>query len=129
MSYVAYMEIDTGKKYPTMVKDMGNYTWNVGVMFLFAFDAAWLMESHETLSYEYFPVESKYKSLYDLNGLTGEVVSPILRRMILHMETREGLYKRLNPQNGWGNYCGAVEYLRDILAGCKAHPKATLSIT
>jgi hypothetical protein len=35
----------------------------------------------------------------------------------------------MNPANGWGDYDGALEYLRDLLIACAAHPKAEIHIS
>jgi hypothetical protein len=45
--------------------------------------------------------------------------------MIEHAEE----YELLNPDNGWGDYEGAVYFLKDILDACKNYPNARIEIS
>lgn len=108
MSYDFALEIDTGGQMPATVADCGNCTYNVAPMF--------------------------YKALGEggINKLHGEEawkVIPKLEHAIEHMEAHAADYRELNPPNGWGNYDGALEYLRGILKACKEHPKCTIRIS
>lgn len=74
--------------------------------------------------------------MFDLAGVRGVLKSdgtmlaadalPILARGVLRMEADPDAYRALNPQNGWGSYDGALAFVRAILDGCRAHPKATV---
>lgn len=34
-----------------------------------------------------------------------------------------------DPDNGWGDYKGALEYLEKLLTACKNHPRATIRVS
>lgn len=115
MSYDADMVVDTGAEYPASVEYMGNYTWNVAPMYKLAFEQCKL----------------PYTSLHDLNGMTGEEVGDVLGKVIAQMTRPKYVaqYQALNPMNGWGNWSGAVRFLRNIQEAAVKHNKAKLSIT
>ena len=108
MSYDVNMVVDTGATYPASVHDCGNYTYNVGDMFRASLGGDGLRE---------------------LQGLAGEEATPKLRKAIAYMEDHPVEMRGMNPANGWGNYEGALNYLRAVLDGCVTHPKAVVSIT
>jgi hypothetical protein len=37
-------------------------------------------------------------------------------------------FKPFNPENGWGNYEGLVQFIADYLAACEQHPTAKVSV-
>ena len=99
----------------------GNYTYNVDPMFALALDG----DAEQGVQ----------------NG--GEVVfhrkDPALRRFVgeragdcyvalcdavEHMEDHPTTYRALNPENGWGDYEGALTYLRDFRDACLRFPDA-----
>jgi hypothetical protein len=107
MGYDIYLRIDTGGETPAVVHEVGNYTYNVSEMF------------HKALGFE----------LMDLGGkICGECL-PDLERATLHMSENPTEYIPLNPENGWGDYNGALGYLIALKHGCKKHPKAIISIS
>jgi hypothetical protein len=38
-------------------------------------------------------------------------------------------FKKLNPENGWGDYEGLVEFVEKYLAACKANPDAMIRVS
>lgn len=42
------------------------------------------------------------------------------------LKARPSHYREFNPENGWGNYDGFVEFVEEYLAGCKANPDAVV---
>ena len=62
-------------------------------------------------------------------GITvaGDLVAP-LRAGLALLEAEPGRFRAKNPSNGWGDYCGFVEFVQKYLAACKAHPKATIRV-
>jgi hypothetical protein len=108
MSWDASMVVDTGGEYPAEVQDLGNYTWNVSEMFYAAFGA---------------------DGLRTIEGKSGKDAVPIVRSAIAFMQDNGAAMRALNPKNGWGDYEGAIEFLKTILDGCLRHPKATVSLT
>lgn len=108
MSYDISLNIDTGGRYPATIVDCGNYTYNVAPMFARALGG---------------------KGLNDIDGEEAWKVIPKLEHAIEHMGTHAADYRELNPPNGWGNYDGALEYLRGVLKACKENPKCTIRIS
>lgn len=109
MSWDISLEIDTGGVEPAEVVDIGNYTYNV------------------------MPMYAKVMGLRSLNSdlhgmLAGEAI-PILRNGIAYMEDNPLIFQRMNPENGWGDYEGALEYLRKILKACVSNPKCTIRVS
>ncbi|MGV9888355.1 hypothetical protein [Streptomyces sp. NPDC003395] len=104
-----HMQVDTGGPEPVdyCADDIGNYTANVSGMW------------HDALG----------RRLADLNGRTAGDCITELRRAVADMENRPDHYRAMNPPNGWGNYEGALDYLRKLHDACCAHPKATIRIS
>ena len=97
MGYDTYLVIDTGDRRPATV----HYCGNVSDMWSKALDVA-----------GYKPLE----------GLSGYYAIPLIEKALAHI---------CDPVNAveyeaMGNVESTREYLRNILAGCRAHPKAKL---
>lgn len=107
MSYDVYMVIDAGGDELATVCDVGIYTWNVSEMYY-----ACLGDG----------------GINSLKGKKGKTVIGKLRRAIRKMQDNPVVYKKLNPVNGWGDYPGAMKYLREILDACIKYPKATVRV-
>lgn len=108
MSYDGWLQIDTGGPEPASVAELGNYTSNVAGMWALA-----LREAGEDIR------------LSDTDRRTAGEVLPLLRRAVAHMEDHPGVYRAMNPAS-WGNYEGALDYLRGVVRACAEHPKAHL---
>jgi len=114
VSYDIYLEIDTGRTSidtngqavpdPTTIWQ-GNCTSNVAPMWRHA--GADLAALHRVSA----PVAA-------------EALAPAIRRM----EEDPATYLAMNPANGWGNYNGCLQFLRDLHAACVDHPKTTVSV-
>lgn len=107
MSYDLDLRIDTGGEHPVTVHDVGNYTSNVSGMWTKALG---------------FP-------LADLDGRLAADAIPDLRRAAWAMANNPDTYRAMNPENGWGDYEGARDYLVQLLEGCLAHPKTTIGVS
>jgi hypothetical protein len=107
MSYDLYLQIDTGGEHPATVYDVGNYTSNVSGMWA------------EALGYP----------LADLHGRTAADAIPDLRAAIRRMGDDPGMYRAMEPANGWGNAEGARGYLARLLDGCEANPKSAIYVS
>lgn len=109
MSYSIYLEIDTGGPGAATVHEVGNYTSNVTPMWYKALG---------------FPLK-------ELQGKPASECIELLERAIDHTQdpTNRDEYLALNPKNGWGNFDGAVEFLKRFLEGCRLHPKTTIYIS
>lgn len=108
MSYNAYLYVDTGASEPVCVAELGDYTSNVGVMW---FDA----------------LGDKRLRDFD-NAPCSEAAGP-LADAVKRMEADPGKYREMNPPNGWGDYEGALRYLRRIAEASAQHPKCTIRIS
>lgn len=58
----------------------------------------------------------------------GEIVET-LKRGVGAMEADPDGYMALNPANGWGDYYGALEFLRKYAQACAENPKAIVRIS
>jgi hypothetical protein len=95
------------------VFELGNYTSNVAPMWGKALQAA-----------------SGPEWLSDLNGrVVDEDLVATLYAARNHMQNCADEYRAMNPENGWGNYEGALEYLERLLLGCRLHPGAVIYVS
>jgi len=73
-----------------------------------------------------------YKHLWrpDEIGITEakQLIKP-LRRGLTKLEGRPEKFKEYNPDNGWGNYEGLVNFIKGYLAACRQYPNATVSVS
>lgn len=111
MSYdiALFIDVDTGGPEPVRFwpGGPGDYTSNVSGMWAHA------------LGY----------SLSDLDGKKAGDCTADLKRAVADMIANPAVYEAMNPPNGWGDYAGALEYLRDLRDACVAHPKATVDVS
>lgn len=73
-----------------------------------------------------------YKHLWrpeDL-GITkaGQLIDP-LRKGLAELRDNPEKYKKYNPENGWGDYDGLVEFVRLYLEACEASPGADVRVS
>ncbi len=85
-----------------------NYTYNVSEMFYDAFGG---------------------DGIRGLNGLLGHECQPLLDAAIAKMQAEPEKYRAMNPDNGWGNYEGALELLLTLRSWCVNSPMAEMYIT
>ena len=71
-----------------------------------------------------------YKCLWrpDENGIkrAADMVSP-LEDGLFDLKNRPEHFKQFNPDNGWGNYDGLVDFVEEVLDACRKYPDATVS--
>lgn len=119
VSYDIDLVIDTGAGNMPSVCDVGNYTSNVSAMW---HKALWEGDVlHEVAGDAY--------SLKALHGKNAGDCIQLLERAIRRMEQDGATYVAMNPDNGWGTYEGALEYLKKMLYGCRQHPKCTIDVS
>ena len=109
MSYDVWLEIDTGGEHPHSLTECYSPTYNLGPMFRLALSG-----------------DEQGEGVPDWNGMFASELISKLREAIAAMEDDPAKFKRLNPENGWGNYEGALNFLSEILRQCIQHPKATV---
>jgi hypothetical protein len=109
MSYHVWIERDLDG-HPHRVAECGNYTSNVGSMWIRALGLG--ITLGETI--ERYP--------------TTDELAPHLRQAIAAMINDPAAYEELNPSNGWGDYSGALAYLQRIEQACRLHPGARVMV-
>ena len=63
-------------------------------------------------------------ALYEAEGHTAEELLPAFRDALELMESDPPRFEKHDSPNGWGNYVGAVRFLRELVGACEAHPTA-----
>lgn len=73
-----------------------------------------------------------YKYLWhpDANGIerAWQLVEP-LKVGAAKLRADADRFKMLNPENGWGDYAGLVEFTEDYLAACERFPDALVRVS
>jgi hypothetical protein len=69
-----------------------------------------------------------YEALYKSRDKTAADVVDVVRAGVQTMEREPDEFRKLNPPNGWGDYNGALAFLRAFLTACEAHPKAKIGV-
>lgn len=68
-------------------------------------------------------------ALYNSEGLKASEVLRVLRSGLSLMKKYPNKFKALNPENGWGNYEGALAFLTSVIAACEEDPDAIIHIS
>jgi hypothetical protein len=108
MSYDVYLQIDTGAGEPVTAVEIGNYTSNVFPMWVEALNGV---------------------SLREFSGAPCTEAAGPLADGVKRMEADPEKYREMNPPNGWGDYEGALKYLRTLAEACAEHPKCTIYVS
>ena len=109
MSLDVYLRIKTVRSEVTVYRD--NITHNLGKMAGEAgvYEALWRPDEHE---YE-----------------TAKQIIPILKAGLALLQGDQARFEAFNPENGWGDYDGLVEFVADYLAACEEFPEATIYVS
>jgi uncharacterized protein (DUF2235 family) len=109
MSYDISLEIDTGAPDGEWaeVVEIGNCTSNVSPMWRKALGV----------------------SLSDFHQVNAAEAAPKLADAVKAMESDPAGYRAMNPPNGWGDYEGALAYLRKLAEACARHPKCRIWVS
>ena len=67
-------------------------------------------------------------TLYTSSGKKASEITEVIRKGITAMKADPDEYKKLNPDNGWGNYEGALKFLEDLLRNLEEWPDSTIAI-
>ena len=110
MSYDVRLEIDTGGEHRAWVTECRSPTYNLGGMFREALGVSMQKHGDEPA----------------LDGMLAADALVIVSAALTRMAAEPGVFRALNPPNGWGNYDSAVEFLRWLQDECRNHPKATV---
>lgn len=104
MSAGYWLEIDTRGEEPARLTDGVRCTYNLGKM----------------LRAAGFP---EWRALIDAPA---SETGGMLRKVADTLRSDPVRFREFNPENGWGTYEGAIEFLDEFAADCAAHPKATI---
>ena len=109
MSLDVYLRIKTQKSEVRVYHD--NITHNLGKMASEAgvYEALWRPDEH---GYE-----------------KAEQIIPILKAGLTLLQSDQVAFKAFNPENGWGDYDGLVEFIVDYLAACEEFPEAMIDVS
>lgn len=73
-----------------------------------------------------------YKHLWrpeELNiTIAKELIEP-LEMGLVELETNPKKYKQFNPSNGWGDFNGLIEFVKNYLDACVKYPDAIIRIS
>lgn len=70
-----------------------------------------------------------YESLYESEGKTASEILPTLREGYKQMVDNSSEYEKLNPENGWGSYDGALKFLKEFIKACEQDPDGIIHIS
>lgn len=48
---------------------------------------------------------------------------------LMRLENDPGHFEQFNPSNGWGNYEGLMDFVREYLKACREYPQAEISVS
>jgi hypothetical protein len=112
MGYDVSFEIDTGGTEPFILENF-NHTFNCSRMFC---DALRIAGLHET------------DGIRALHKKSAEDVRQYLQSAIEDMQSRKDYYQRFNPENNWGSYETAIQFLKDLEKMAAKHPKSIIDV-
>ena len=137
MSYDIYLEDPDGRAHrlagdcpddadhecPGRMVDVGNYTYNVAGMFADALsvDPALSMSDGISRIMGFDGSDGPY-GVHRFHGAPCVEAAGPLAEGVRRMEADPAHYRAMNPDNGWGSYEGALEYLRRFARLCADHP-------
>ncbi len=67
-----------------------------------------------------------FEALY---GLDTHEQADLLEKAAEHITTNPDIYKPMEPKNGWGDFVGAAEFMREIALALRANPDAVISVS
>lgn len=139
MSYDVYFEIDTGAGEAVEVADR-NYTSNVSCMWDKALGLPpkpeWNDDGSPRMCRRYnrdtetwSEEQSDNWGLGLLHGAPASEAAGVLRRAVERMKASPDEYTPMNPDNGWGDYAGALDFLAWCAEMAETHPRAVIRIS
>lgn len=70
-----------------------------------------------------------YRALYKCDGKLALEIVPALKKSLNKMLKNPIDFKKLNPQNGWGSYEGAIDFLYGLIKEFSKYPKARIKVS
>jgi hypothetical protein len=68
-------------------------------------------------------------NLREMDGMPARDAAPVLAAAVDAMRADPESYRAMNPENGWGDYATAMQFLASIHAVCVEHPLTTLQVS
>lgn len=107
MSWDVHLEANLGGAHPIRVGDLdANYTYNVSPMFAAVIGTG----------------------LNELDGITAREMVAKCSAILEAFAADPGKFRAMNPENGWGDFEGAREFIRKIQDACADAPDATVRV-
>lgn len=73
-----------------------------------------------------------YKALWrpeEIDVTYARQLIPLLRAGLDWLIEQPELFKKYNPENGWGTYSGLVSFVKNYLAACEEYPDAIVYVS
>lgn len=137
MSYDVYVEVPTGPSH-RIEAFWQNYTSNCSFMWAEALDIPdqpWLDEhgrqrvGKRQIDGEWVDVPLTNWGLGALDGAPCSEAAAVLWRGVERMRAMEADFRRREPENGWGNYEGALAFLTAIAQAATDHPLGFIRVS
>lgn len=105
--------------------EVGNMTSNIGAMYSRVLPGPYDGGGQYDATGQSYPCDG----LPGLSGLPVAVALPLLRTAIIDMKARRAELLYLEPENGWGSFDGALDYLRKIADACEQVPDGIVAVS
>jgi hypothetical protein len=138
MSYDVYIEVPTGPTH-TVEAFSRNYTSNVSWMWgeCLALPEKPSLDENGEQRYGSCPTDKgtwERVPIMDwglrlLNGAPCSEAAGVLAAAVARMKLRADEYRQKEPENGWGNYDGALEFLAEIAQAAADHPLGVIRVS
>ena len=114
-------------------QDIGNITWNVMGMFVFAFTRKPYRRECDGIARTKRRIEiadNKITRFRELDGCVASDVLPMLEQAFIHMSAKENKeeYEVMNPKNGWGNHMLTLQFLGRLVDACRLCPTERIDV-
>jgi len=70
-----------------------------------------------------------YEALYNSHGRPASDIIAALRAGVEAMEGDRTGFEALNPDNGWGDYSTALNFLQEVLSAAVENPEAQIEVS
>ncbi len=125
MSYDIWLTGSMGGDGKVCIEEPGNITYNVDPMFALALDGdadRGIQNGGDVVLRRKDPALRRF-----IGKRAGDpdVIDALLGAVSV-MEGEPEKFRALNPPNGWGDYEGAVDYMRRFCLACEQYPDATI---
>lgn len=73
-----------------------------------------------------------YKALWrpdEIAVTTAAQLIPLLEAGLAELQARPDYFRQFNPENGWGDYEGLVQFVTEYLAACREFPTARVEVS